>query len=261
MTVYDEILVPRLFNPWGQRLLDGVGVAPGASVLDVACGPGTVARLAAARAGRSGHVTACDFSPAMLGVAAAKAPLEGAADITYRLCPADALDVPDGGFDVVVCQQGLQFFPDRVAALTEMRRAVKPGGRAGVSVWCAIEESPFFVALAGAVGEVFGKEAELGYRAGPWGLTARDELARLFDDAGFTDVRVTRETLPVVFEGGPAQILASLATSALGPQVAALDDQGRADLVAAGAAALGSLVDSEGRVCSDTVTHFVRATR
>src|SRR5947208_16889365 len=91
MTAYDEILVPRLFDPWAEVLLDEVGVASGASVLDVACGPGTVARRAAARVGPSGHVTGCDLSPAMLAVAAAKPPVDGGAQITYVECPADGL--------------------------------------------------------------------------------------------------------------------------------------------------------------------------
>ena len=64
MTAYDEILVPRMFDDWAELLLDGVGVGPGAAVLDVACGPGTVSRKAAKRLGTAGRVTACDLSPA-----------------------------------------------------------------------------------------------------------------------------------------------------------------------------------------------------
>jgi SAM-dependent methyltransferase len=261
MTAYDEILVPRLFDPWAEVLLDAVGVAPGSRVLDVACGPGTVARLAAVRVGPAGQVAACDLSPAMLAVAQAKAPLAGAAPITYHQCPADGLEVADEAFDVVLCQQGLQFFPDRAGAVTEMRRALKPGGRAGVSVWCAIEECPFWDALARAVGAVLGKDAESTFRGGPWGLPDSGDLTPLFDDAGFTDVRVVRRTLPVVFEGGPAQIVATLQAAAVGPQVAALDDRGRADLLAAADEALAPLLDDEGGVRSEAATHIVVATR
>src|SRR5437588_12741476 len=82
MTAYDEILVPRLFDPWAEVLLDEVGVAPGCRVLDVACGPGTVARLAAVRVGPSGQATACDLSPARLAVGQAKAPPAAAAPVT-----------------------------------------------------------------------------------------------------------------------------------------------------------------------------------
>ncbi len=192
LSAYDEILVPRLFDPWGEVLLDQVGLSAGQAVLDVACGPGTMARLAAGRLGPSGQVTGCDLSPGMLELAAAKKPVEGAAPITYQECPADDLPLPDDAFDVVLCQQGLQFFPDKAGALAEMRRVLKPGGRAGVAVWCAIEECPFWHALAGALGEVLGKETEMGFRSGPWGLPEADELQRLFDAAGFTDVDVRR---------------------------------------------------------------------
>ena len=260
MIAYDDILVPRLFNPFADVLLDGVAVSPGLEVLDVACGPGTVSRLVAPRLGPEGRVTACDLSPAMLEVAAGKPALEGAAPITYRHCPADELDVPDGAFDIVLCQQGLQFFPDRLGALAEMRRTLKPGGRAGVAVWCAIEENPFWDALATAVGWILGKEAEIGYRSGPWGLPEADELARLFEVAEFSDVDVRRQALPTVFEGGPAQLVATLSAASVGPQVAALDAAGRAALLAAAEATLAPLLH-DGEVRSEAATHIVVATR
>lgn len=69
MNVYAEVMVPRIFGPWGHELLSELGLAPGEAVLDVACGPGTVTRLAAALSGPTGRVTGCDLSPAMLGIA------------------------------------------------------------------------------------------------------------------------------------------------------------------------------------------------
>lgn len=258
MAAYEEILVPRVFNPFADVLLDAVGVAAGLDVLDVACGPGTVSRRAAERVGPSGRVTGCDQSPAMLEVAAAKPTLQDAAPITYRCCSADALDVPDDAFDLAFCQQGLQFFPDRVAALTEIRRALKPGGRAGVAVWCPLEESPAFDAMARGLDEVLGKEVGDAYRGGPFGLTDPEELTGLFADAGFTDVRIARHAVAVEFEGGPAQLASSLAVASIGPQVAALDPGGKAALVDAIAAALGPyLVDGSAR--SETASHIVVA--
>ena len=260
LTAYEEIMVPRLFNPWAELLLDEVQLSPGLAVLDVACGPGTVARQAARRLGPSGQVTACDLSPGMLELAAAKKPVEDAAPITYERCPADDLPVPDEAFDVVLCQQGLQFFPDRAGALAELHRVLKPGGRAGVAVWCAIEECPFWDALAAAVGEVLGKEAEIGFRSGPWGLPEADELDRLFDAANFTDVLVRRHARPAVFEGGPPQLVATLSAASVGPQVAALDAQGRAHLLAAAKAALEPFMRN-GELHSEAASHIVLATR
>ncbi len=260
MTAYDEILVPRLFGPFADVLLDEVGVSPGLAVLDVACGPGTVARRVAQRLGPSGRVTACDLSPAMLELAATTPAPHGTAPIAYQHCPADDLAVPDGAFDIVLCQQGLQFFPDRLGALAEMRRALKPGGRAGVAVWCAIEECPLWDALASVIGDVLGKEAEMGFRSGPWGLPEADELARLFAAADFTDVAVTRRALPVVFEGGPAQLAATLPTTSVGPQIAALDAGRRAELLAAAEAVLKPFLH-DGELHSEAATHVVVAAR
>lgn len=260
LTAYDEILVPRIFDPWGAVLLDEVGLSAGQAVLDVACGPGTMARLAAERLGASGQVTACDLSPGMLELAAAKKPVEGAAPITYQQCPADDMPLPDEAFDVVLCQQGLQFFPDKTGALAEMRRVLNPGGRAGVAVWCAIEECPFWDALAGAVGEILGKETEIGFRSGPWGLPEADELGRLFEAAGFTDVDVRRHGMPAVFEGGPPQLVATLSAASVGPQVMALDAKGRADLLAAAEAVLARFA-RDGELHSEAASHIVVATR
>lgn len=141
MNVYSEVMVPRIFGPWGHELLGELGLAPGEEVLDVACGPGTVTRLAAALSGPTGRVTGCDLSPVMLAIAAGLGPVAGGAAIEYVEAPAECLPVPDASFDVVSCQQGLQFFADRPAALAEMRRALRPGGRIGVAVWKRIETS------------------------------------------------------------------------------------------------------------------------
>jgi SAM-dependent methyltransferase len=259
MTAYDAV-VPFMFAPWGEVLLDEVGVARGDTVLDVATGPGTVARVAATRAGSSGHVTACDLSPAMLAVARAKPDLDGAAPITYVECSAETMDVADGAFDAVVCQQGLQFFADRDKALTEMRRALKPAGRVGANVWCGIEQCPPFEALSIALGVVLGPETQLAYRSGPWGLSDPETLTRLFEGAGFTNVRVERRTLPIVFGGGPAQLVATLPTASVATKVASLDREGRDHLLAATAEALAPLL-RDGAVRSEMAAHVVRATR
>lgn len=132
---YERRLAPAVFEPWAEVLLDTVVVAPGSRVLDVASGTGVIARAAALRAGRDGQVTASDVSRAMLAHAAEIQAGNGAAPIVYREAPADALPFADASFDVVLCQQGLQFFPARAAALGEMRRVLRPGGVVGIAVW------------------------------------------------------------------------------------------------------------------------------
>jgi SAM-dependent methyltransferase len=260
MSVYDGIMVPRMFGPWADVLLDAAGIAPGDHVLDVATGPGTVARRAAARAGASGQVTGCDISPAMLEIAASKPSEEGAAPIAYLRCPAGALDVPDDSFDVALCQQGLQFFHDRRAALAEMWRVLRPGGRLGLAVWCAIEECPPFEALARACERVLGSELVSTFRNGPWGLADAGEIRRLVEAAGFSSVELVRHTLPVVFEGGPAQLLATAGAATMGPAIAALDERGRAELLGIATEALAPLMDGDA-IRSELVSYLVTARR
>jgi ubiquinone/menaquinone biosynthesis C-methylase UbiE len=134
---YERYLVPAVFEPWGEVLLDVVGIAPGSRVLDIASGTGVVARAAAQRAGGGGLVVASDLSGPMLARAASIGAPDGAAPIEYVDASADALPFDDGSFDVVLCQQGLQFFPARAAAVGEMRRVLRPGGVAGLAVWAS----------------------------------------------------------------------------------------------------------------------------
>jgi ubiquinone/menaquinone biosynthesis C-methylase UbiE len=183
MSVYERVMVPRLFAPWAELLLDELALVAGEAVLDVACGPGAVTRRAAARVGPSGRVVGCDLSPAMLAIAGAKPAVSGAPAIEYHQAPAESLPVPDGAFDVVSCQQGLQFFPDRPAALAEMRRALRPRGRVGIAVWTEIGGSPPFRALADAIGVVAGAELAERYRAGPWGFPDGNRLEALLENA------------------------------------------------------------------------------
>jgi ubiquinone/menaquinone biosynthesis C-methylase UbiE len=231
LAAYDEIMAPRLFDPWAGRLLDLLDVVPGMAVLDIACGPGTVARLAAARVGPYGSVTACDLSPGMLALAAAKPPVEGGAAIEYIECPADALPVADCAYDIVTCQHGLQFFPDRLEALAEMRRAARPGARVGVAAWAPIKESPVFAAVHRAVERAMGPDAAATYRGGPWALDDRAVLHQLSVDAGLGDVEIRHEVLPLEFEGGAGQVLRTLTVAPIAQQVAALDEEGRMQLL------------------------------
>src|SRR5262249_14554275 len=148
-----EVRVPRLFEPWALLLLDECNLRPNAVVLDVATGPGTVARIAAKRIGPGGRVVATDISRPMLDVAKSKPSSPDSAPITYIESPAAPLGVESSAFDFVVCQQGLQFFPDRLAAVSEMRRALKPGGQLAIATGSRIEDNALYAALHAALRE------------------------------------------------------------------------------------------------------------
>ena len=141
---YEELLVPRLFVPWAKLLLSEAKLSSGESVLDVACGPGTVARMASEWVGPKGRVIATDISPPMLDLARAKPQASNSAPIEYVESPAHPLKTKDASFALTVCQQGLQFFPERVEALKEMARVTQPGGRIAVAVWGSLKQWSIF---------------------------------------------------------------------------------------------------------------------
>lgn len=260
MQGYEDTLVGPLFTPWARLLVAEAAVAAGDAVCDVACGPGSVARVAAAVAGPGGRVIGCDISEGMLAVARAKPALAAGAPIAYVQGPADGLPLDDASVDVVLCQQGLQFFPDKPAALREMRRVLRAGGRLGVAVWDAIEHSPVFAALANAVETVGGAEIGARYRGGPWGLSDARVLEALVREAGFSEVAVERHALPVVFSGGPAQLYTTLTFAGIAGELAAQDERAAAQLRDAVDEALAPMV-RDGRVESVASSHVVRASR
>src|SRR5690606_34921382 len=124
---YERFFVPAIGAPLANDLVETAGLQPGERVLDVACGTGVVDRLAAQRIGPNGTTAGLDINPGMLAVARAAAP-PGVA-IQWHEASADTMPFTDAAFDVVLCQMGLQFMPDRVAALKEMHRVLVPGGR------------------------------------------------------------------------------------------------------------------------------------
>ena len=138
---YERALVPAVFAAWAPLVVELADPRPGERVLDVACGTGVVTRLVAQRAGRTGSVVGLDLNPGMLAVAASSTANEPptSAPITWQEASATKMPLPDAAFDIVYCQLGLQFFPDRPAALREMYRVLVPGGRLGLMVWRGIE--------------------------------------------------------------------------------------------------------------------------
>jgi ubiquinone/menaquinone biosynthesis C-methylase UbiE len=218
---YDEFLVPRLFEPWAKLLLDEAELQIGQRVLDIATGPGTVARLAAMRVGPQGRVVATDIAQPMLDIAKSKMQPPSSAPIEYLQSPAAPLAAATGAFDAVLCQQGLQFFPDRAAALLEMRRVLKPSGRAVIAVWVELERNQIYAAFHAALLATAPSElAQLITAPFSWPSGAALKMAA--EDAGFRQVRLMTRSLPMVLEGGVEQAVRAFAGTPTSPGVASL---------------------------------------
>ncbi len=195
-------------------------------VLDVATGSGPVARCAARRIGLTGHVTATDIAAPMLDVARGKPPVEGGAPIAYVQSAAAPLRVESNTFDLVTCQQSLQFFPDRLAALREMKRALRPGGQLAVAVWTDIADNEWFTAIQKALRATLGAEAAAVIQA-PFRWPNGEELKRAVEAAGFPNVRLSRMDGTLTFENGLEQAIAALVAMPIAPILATLSDATR----------------------------------
>jgi ubiquinone/menaquinone biosynthesis C-methylase UbiE len=225
--VYERELVPAVFGVWAPVLVELAQPHPGERVIDVACGTGIVARLAAKRVGPTGAVVGVDLNPGMLSIARSVA---GTGSIQWQEASADRLPFPDGSFSVVYCQLGLQFFADRAAALREMRRVSGSEGRLAIMVWRGIQESPGFAALAEALERHIGQAAATIMRA-PFGLSDAGELESLVSTAGFQDVAVEQRNGTVHFPSIERFVLSYVAGSPLVGAVSKADDAARAALI------------------------------
>jgi len=219
---YNQHLVPAIFAPWAEDLVDLAAPHPGDRVLDVACGPGVVARLAARRAG-TGQITGLDVNPGMLNVARS---LPSELPICWLEGDALHLPFPDRAYHLVLCQQGVQFFPDRAAGLAQMRRVLMPGGRIALAVWGPIERSPGFAALAAALEHHVSAAAAAAARS-PFSLPGTSDLRDLMQGAGLRDVEIHSRTKMLRLPP-PAEFVCQYVCGS--PIAAAIGDKGAAAL-------------------------------
>lgn len=178
--VYEEFFVPALFREPALHVVRNANIQPGQSVLDIACGTGVLARETVSFTGEAAKVTGLDRNDGMLAVAKRLAP-----DINWHLGLAEALPFADQSFDRVFSQFGLMFFDDRTAALQEMKRVTKPGGKMQVAVWGSLESTPGYAAMVKLLDRLFGMQAADALRM-PFVLGEPDILRQAFADAGVT---------------------------------------------------------------------------
>lgn len=189
---YEQGLVPHVFGPWTRLVLDEAGLVPGQRVLDLACGTGIAARLAAMQVGGGGAVTGADIDEGMLDVARRVPWPEGAAAADWQRADAQSLPFPEAAFDAVLCFEGLQFIPDRAKALAECRRVLRPGGRMIGTIWGALAANPGYGALAEGLGRFVSADAA---RLPPFQLHDAAAIRALFAAAGFADIDIRPRTL------------------------------------------------------------------
>jgi ubiquinone/menaquinone biosynthesis C-methylase UbiE len=189
--VYEKYQVSGIFQAWARVLIEIARPQAGEAVLDACCGTGVVARLLIPLVGPAGRIVGFDLDPQMLEVAKALAPA-----VEWRQGDLQVLPFADASFDLAVCQQGLQFLPDKAAGLREMHRVLRPGGRIVLALWSDLANSPGHAAVFGAVGRLLGKDMS---KPPAWSLAEESEALALVSSAGFVDIKSTVKSLPVAY--------------------------------------------------------------
>jgi ubiquinone/menaquinone biosynthesis C-methylase UbiE len=240
--MYERLLVGPLFRPFAEALLDTLELRAGERVLDVACGTGIAARLAKERVGDEGRVVGVDMNAGMLSVARSAAP-----EIDWREGNATALPIDAAErFDVVVCHQGFQFFPDRAAAAREMRRAIAAGGRLGIGTWRGDEEVPLGEELRRVAERHVGPIADRRHSLGD-----PSPVEAALRDAGFREVHSTIVVRTVRFADGLVFVrlnaMALVGMSASAGEMAEAERQRLVDVIVADSAdVLARYSDAQG---------------
>jgi SAM-dependent methyltransferase len=247
--------VEVIMLPFVEALVSAV-VRRDDAVLDVACGTGFVARAAADVVGAGGRVVGMDINGGMLAVAR-DVPHSSSCPVEWIEASALTLPWDDGVFDVVTCQQGLQFMPDPAACVAEMARVTRIGGRIGVTAWAPVEQSPYMQAQMNLLRHAADIDPKVVMQAFPPG--GEDTVRGWLSGAPLTAVEVT--TLAPVVELSPLNDYAPAHLQAL-PWSApffALDAVIRGAALAEMANVLGPFTADDGRARVPFASYLVTA--
>ncbi|TGR18102.1 MULTISPECIES: class I SAM-dependent methyltransferase [unclassified Mesorhizobium] len=185
---YDRYMVPLIFEPFAADIARrAAALSPGA-VLEIAAGTGVVTRALAPRLAPGASYVVTDLNQPMLDYAASRQTPDSR--ITWRQADAMALPFEDAAFDLVCCQFGAMFFPNRASAYREARRVLKPGGRFLFNVWDRIEENVFADDVTNALARIFPDDPPRFLARTPHGYHDKALIRRDLEDAGLSDVAI-----------------------------------------------------------------------
>jgi ubiquinone/menaquinone biosynthesis C-methylase UbiE len=180
-----------------ERMFELCSLQPGERVLELAGGPGSVGLAAARRVGDAGEVVISDVAPEMTAIAARRAEELGLRNVRTRTLDLEAIDEPDGSYDVVLCRAGLMFVPDPGLAAREIARVLRDGGRTALAVWGPRERNPWLGLIFDAVGAQLGAPVPPPGIPGPFSLSDADSLRTVLAEAGLSEVAVEEFPLPM----------------------------------------------------------------
>ncbi|HEX2802526.1 MAG TPA: class I SAM-dependent methyltransferase [Sphingomicrobium sp.] len=183
---YERYMVPLLFRPYSRLLAERAAAFAPAKILETAAGTGVVT-AALAEALPDAEIVATDLNQAMLDVAATRV---SAPKVSFR--EADALQLPfeNGSFDLVVCQFGVMFFPDKVAGNAEARRVLRDGGHYLVAIWDEIERNPLSHLAHRTMQALFPDNPPMFMKRGPFSYGDSGQIRSDLQEAGFAEIRI-----------------------------------------------------------------------
>lgn len=215
VAAYEDQKVTAMFAPLARVTLQALPVAPQDSVLDVACGTGIVLRTIHENGAPARPMTGVDINAAMIRKAQ-ECTSDHAGDFDWHIADVENLPFGDRSFSLILCQQGIQYFPDQPAVLSELRRVASDGGRLAISVWGGA--SPFFQAMAASVANHVDPQTGEKYLA-PFSYKNADTLPQMLVDAGFHDVDVHNLMVDRTMEDIEASIGKEILGHPAGPTV------------------------------------------
>jgi ubiquinone/menaquinone biosynthesis C-methylase UbiE len=215
-------------RPIHEWMVEHLDPESGERILEIAAGPGDTGFLAARRLG-SGHLVSTDLSSSMVDAARSRGEELGIANAEYRTLDAQAMDLPDGSFDGIICRWGFMLMPDPAAAFRECRRVLVPGGRLVLAVFTGPDKNPFASIPARILREMsHTPPASGGWQPGILALADRATLESLMAAAGFTSIEVEAVAMTWTFGSLDDYWSFLVDMSALGPRIRALSEEARA---------------------------------
>lgn len=253
--IYEAQKVPAVFAPLARKTLETVDLSSDDVILDVACGTGIVARTARQKLGSAPRIVGTDLNEGMIATARRLAG-DDARFCEWHVAGVTALPFPDHTFSVAICQQGIQFFPDREGALREIHRVIRPGGRILISFWAGASE--FFVALAAALSRTVSDEVAERSLA-PFAFDDVDAVISICKALGCVDVFADQITVDRVIDNPDVAIPKEILANPVGPAVQAAGDAAMREIVKDTIGALSAFRRGSGLIVPQHA-HLVQAT-
>lgn len=253
--IYDRLMAPLLFEPWAEHIASRIKVwAPG-TILETAAGTGIVTEKLA-KGVPSATIIATDLNPAMLAIAATRSVLK---HVTFQPADAQMLPFDDARFDAVICQFGVMFFPDRIAAAREARRVLKPDGVYLFSTWNGLDANPVSELLSETVAALFPDSPPSFYARVPFGYHDTQRITADLSAAGFSAISIDTRELPHGALTAHQAAEGLCHGSPYAAEIAAHGDDALDRAVDAGARALEQLCGADGRIDARMSAHLVTA--